>query len=127
MSIDEALKSLLTKAELERIPMGTNKVFMGDNDRYVEARLHKSYEASTYDRLVLTLFNRDKNSNSVSINLTDKRYAPTRDQWNNPVLQDGGYYWGHDNKFYNYAPRADLVGKEVNRLLKFWKVGAFGS
>jgi len=131
-SIDEALRFVLTEVELERIPMGRNKAFMGSNERYVEARLDTCGTHGVYSRLVLTLYNGDHESNRVSIDLTDKQYAPTKDRWSNPNMpgDKGGYFWlsgAGDSAFYNYEPRADRVGAEVNKLLKFWKVGAFGS
>ncbi len=128
MSFNKALETLLSETELERLEMGENKVFMGTNKRYVEARLETATFYGVYSRLTLTLFNDDHKSNVVRINLTDMKYAPPKNEWNNPDMphNKGGYFWTSDTTFYNYTPRAHLVSAEVNRLLKFWEVGAFG-
>ena len=122
---NKAMDTIMAKVGHDRLHVGNNRIFMGPSERYVNATLATSGIAEHYDRLVLTLFISDVKSNSVEILLTDPKYAPPKAEWSNPNIGTHacGYFWSCDMQFYNYIPRPDLISKEVDNLLAFWKVG----
>jgi hypothetical protein len=100
--------------------LGDNNLTYGRRGDYVRVSLSKSFEAQTYDRLSIKHITDDETVDTWEVDLTDGRFAPTKNLWSNPALQRAGYWWGHDGSWYGYVPIN--VSDEVQAILEFTEV-----
>ncbi len=123
MTKNEALQYLVRESAFEFEEMGDNSLVCGDAYKFYKVCLQTSYEAGTFDVLVVQLYVNSDLKQTEKLRLDSVKYRQPREQWNNPhYTGKGGYFWtGSNQDFYMWKPQTFELAKDLDRILNFWE------